>query len=89
MKTFFKFALIPVLLFVSIYLIPKGFAMLINLHSDFANLILLFFVSIGFGTIATYLYYMFSSISKFSAVEATDEYQQNLKERNGRKEENL
>jgi putative flippase GtrA len=59
MKTFLKFALFPVVLFVAVYLIPTGIATLINAHNDVASLTLIFFVSLGFGWIATYLYNKF------------------------------
>jgi putative flippase GtrA len=59
MKTFLKFALFPVVLFVSVYLIPTGVATLINTHNDVANLVLIFFISLGFGWIASYIYNKF------------------------------
>lgn len=59
MKTFLKFALIPVALFFVAYLIPTGIATLINAHNDVAILTLIFFISAGFGWIASYLYNKF------------------------------
>lgn len=59
MKTFLKFALFPVFLFVGVYLIPTGIATLINAQNDVATLVLMFFISLGFGTLATYLYNKF------------------------------
>lgn len=66
MKTFLQFALFPVVLFVAVYLIPTGIATLINTyndvantHNDVANLTLIFFISAGFGWIASYLYNKF------------------------------
>jgi putative flippase GtrA len=59
MKTFLKFAAIPIGAVVVLYLIPTGVATLINTHDDVANLTLVFFISAGFGWIATYLYNKF------------------------------
>lgn len=59
MKTFLKFALIPVAVFAVAYLIPTGIATLINAHNDVAILTLVFFISAGFGWIASYLYNKF------------------------------
>lgn len=59
MKTFLKFTLIPVAVFFVVYLVPTGVATLINAHNDVAILTLVFFISAGFGWIASYLYNKF------------------------------
>lgn len=59
MKTFLKFAMFPIVLVFALYVIPTAVATLINTHDDAANLVLIFFISLGFGWIASYIYNKF------------------------------
>ena len=63
MKTYLKFFLIPIFLFIIVYVIPTGVSFLINSHSNIANLLLLLFVSGSFGIVSGYLYNKFNSNS--------------------------
>jgi hypothetical protein len=56
MKTFLKFACIPLALFVVFFALPKLFAVLFNAHSDVGVLAIIVIVCGLFGVVATKFY---------------------------------
>ena len=55
MKTFLKYAVIPIIVVIAVFVFPHIAALLINQHSDIGLAILLGLVSIIFAAICTFL----------------------------------
>lgn len=64
MKTFLKFAGIPIGLFVVLFALPRLFAMLINVHSDFGIAAVIVIVAMIVGGIGVYVTKMIEKVNE-------------------------